>query len=145
MQFTCTMGPVFRIKVIKNSPWWKISKNPAMNQDQAKQTHKKRNKVKTTDRVERQRQEELANRFTDRWTDNKQTVRYTVNKQVQFSPPQPGGGRSVRSQTQPIPFLRAKASVTMWSISIPEDSSVREAKQAVASISHDHVHISELT
>lgn len=34
--------------------------------------------------------------------------------------------------------------VTMWSISIPEDSSVREVEQTVASISHYHVHISEL-
>lgn len=34
--------------------------------------------------------------------------------------------------------------VTMWSISIPEDSSVREIEQAAASVSHLHVHISEL-
>ncbi len=111
-----------------------------MNQDQAKQTHKKRNKVKTTGRAERKRQDDLAKRPTNRYTDSKQTVQYTNSEHiVQFSPPQPGGGRLVRSQTQPIPFLRAKASgtmvtVTMWSISIPEDSSVREVEQAVASI-----------
>lgn len=86
------------------------------------------------------------------WQAKRQTAQYTVNKQehrVQFSPSQPNTSRSVWSQTQPIPFSRAKASgtmvtVTMWSISIPEDSSVREVEQTVASISHYHVHISEL-
>lgn len=86
------------------------------------------------------------------WQFKRQTVQHIVNKQehiLQFSPSQPNAGRSVWSQTQPIPFSRAKASgtmvtVTMWSISIPEDSSVREVEQTVASISHYHVHISKL-
>lgn len=69
---------------------------------------------------------------------NKQSI--NNEHTVQLSPSKPSGGRSVRSHTQPIPFSRAKASgtmftVTMWSISIPEDSSVREAEQALASLS----------
>ena len=35
--------------------------------------------------------------------------------------------------------------VSMWSISIPEESSVREVEQAVASILQDFEHISVLT
>lgn len=45
-----------------------------MNEDQAKQMYKKRNKVKTTGKAKRKRQEELANTSTDRLTGNKQTV-----------------------------------------------------------------------
>lgn len=60
MQFTCSMGPDFGIKVIKNSPEWKISKTPVMNQDQTKQMYEKRNKEKTTGKAKRKRDKDTG-------------------------------------------------------------------------------------
>lgn len=112
-----------------------------MNLHQAKQNYKKRNKTKITDQARQDETEGVSEvyQLTD-WKAN--SAAHSQQTKVRFSPSQPDAGGS---QTQPIPFLRAKASgsmftAIMWSISIPDDSSVREVEQTVASQSHKHVH-----